>query len=305
MGVLVKSRSKSLQDVELPAGVKSLSSALKEISIKNKNINTNRIRLTILKEDKQIPVTSDHAFENLTDAKLFAKDIGPQIGWRLVFFVEYLGPILLHSVMYYLSTRPELASFHCKSRNYNPFTNRVAYTLVMVHYVKRELESLFLHQFSQSTMPLFNLFKNSFHYWILNGAISLGYFGYGFLLKDITVFKLYSKLKLDNFNLLLGIFVLSEFWNFYTHVQLRRWGNSQRAKGITQRIPLEDGIFKLFVAPNYTFEVFAWIAFTMIFKLNFFAVIFLFVSTAQLYLWALKKNKRYGTKRAFLIPFVF
>ncbi|SCU82952.1 LANO_0B07932g1_1 [Lachancea nothofagi CBS 11611] len=306
MGILVKSRSRSLKDVEIPAGTKTLSSALDSISAKNKNINTNRIRLTILKEDKQIPITSDHAFEDLSTVQLFAKDIGPQISWRFVFCMEYLGPIILHSLMYYLSTRPALAKYHCKSRGYNPFVNKVAYLLVMVHYVKRELESLFLHKFAQSTMPLFNLFKNSFHYWILNGAISLGYFGYGFILKDATVFKLYSTFKLDNsFNLLLSVFMVAEFWNFYTHYQLRRWGDSQKAKGITQRVPLEDGIFKIFVAPNYTFEVLAWTAFTLIFKLNVFAVFFLAVSTVQLYAWAAKKNRKYGTRRAFLIPYIF
>ncbi|SCV01939.1 LAME_0G19504g1_1 [Lachancea meyersii CBS 8951] len=305
MSVTVKSRSKSLKDVELPAGTKFLSSALKEISTKNKNINTNRIRLTILKENKQIPITSDHAFEDLSGAELYAKDIGPQIGWRLVFCMEYLGPIIIHSIVYYLSARPELMKYHCKSRPYNPFISKVAYILIVAHYLKRELESLFLHQFAQSTMPLFNLFKNSFHYWVLNGAISLGYFGYGFLLKDFTVFRIYSAFKLDNFGLILAFFISSEFWNFYTHYKLRRWGDAQKAKGITQRVPLEDGLFKILVAPNYTFEVAAWTAFTLIFKLNIFSVIFLLVSTVQLYLWAAKKNQKYGTKRAFLIPFVF
>ncbi|SCU91039.1 LAFA_0F01508g1_1 [Lachancea sp. 'fantastica'] len=305
MSVKVTSRSKSLKDVDLPRETSTLAAALKEISSKNKNINTNRIRLTILKENKQIPITSDHAFEDLTGAKIFAKDIGPQIGWRLVFCMEYLGPILIHSLVYYLSTRPELFKYHNKSRPYNPFISKVAYILVVAHYLKRELESIFLHKFAQSTMPLFNLFKNSFHYWILNGAISLGYFGYGFLLKDVTVFKIYSAFKLDNFALILALFVTSEFWNFWTHYKLRRWGDAQKAKGITERVPLENGLFKIFVAPNYTFEVLAWTAFTLLFKLNIFSVIFLSVSTAQLYLWAAKKNKKYGTKRAFLIPFVF
>ena len=242
MTVLVKSRSKSLKDTTLPADVKSVADALKAISSQNKNINTNRIRLTVLKENKQIAITSDHFFDETTKDQLFAKDIGPQISWRFVFCAEYLGPIIIHSFVYWLSTLPSLAKYHCQSRGYNPFVNKVAYTLVMIHYIKRELESLFLHKFSQATMPFFNLFKNSFHYWILNGAISLGYFGYGFLLKDADVFRVYSTLKIDNFMLLIGGFFVSELWNFYVHYQLRAWGDSQKAKGITQRVPLEDGI---------------------------------------------------------------
>ncbi|AAS52896.1 AER215Wp [Eremothecium gossypii ATCC 10895] len=303
MTITVKARSKNLRDVTL-ASHGSLESVLRQLSEANGRINTNRLRLTYKKDDKHVPITATDYFQQPDDV-LYVKDLGPQISWRMVFVAEYLGPILVHTALYNLSQRRDLTWLHSNAQQYNPHLNRVAYLLVLIHYAKREFETLFVHSFSQSTMPLFNLFKNSFHYWVLNGMIGLGYFGYGFPVSNETVVWLYSKLRLNNVYKLIGLFLVSEIWNFYTHLQLRWWGDLQKRKGVTSRVPINSGIFKLLVAPNYTFEVWSWVWFALIMKLNLFALFFLGVSTTQMYLWAAKKNKRYGTRRAFLIPFVF
>ncbi|CAI4325826.1 BDN_1c_G0008500.mRNA.1.CDS.1 [Saccharomyces cerevisiae] len=310
MPVTIKSRSKGLRDTEIDLSKKpTLDDVLKKISANNHNISKYRIRLTYKKETKQVPVISESFFQEEADDSMefFIKDLGPQISWRLVFFCEYLGPVLVHSLFYYLSTIPTVVDrWHSASSDYNPFLNRVAYFLILGHYGKRLFETLFVHQFSLATMPIFNLFKNCFHYWVLSGLISFGYFGYGFPFGNAKLFKYYSYLNLDDLSTLIGLFVLSELWNFYCHIKLRLWGDYQKKHGNAKiRVPLNQGIFNLFVAPNYTFEVWSWIWFTFVFKFNLFAVLFLTVSTAQMYAWAQKKNKKYHTRRAFLIPFVF
>ena len=48
--------------------------------------------------------------------------------------------------------------------------------MVLGHYLKREFETIFIHRFSNATMPFLNVFKNSTHYWILLGFGSMYFF---------------------------------------------------------------------------------------------------------------------------------
>lgn len=41
----------------------------------------------------------------------------------------------------------------------------------LVHFLKREFETIFIHKFSRPTMPLNNLFKNCAYYWIFGAVI--------------------------------------------------------------------------------------------------------------------------------------
>jgi len=96
------------------------------------------------------------------------KDLGPQISWRMVFLIEYLGPLLIHPLFYLDNPISHLV--YGASVQHSRMQS-LAFGMVMLHFVKRELETIFVHRFSNATMPIRNIFKNSFHYWVLSGLL--------------------------------------------------------------------------------------------------------------------------------------
>src|SRR5690606_9894333 len=94
---------------------------------------------------------------------------GPQIGWRLVYFIEYLGPLVINPLFYY-TLRPFAYPWVSPS-DFNPPSSSqwLLMFLCFVHFLKREYETLFVHKFSAATMPINYVFRNSAHYWLLGG----------------------------------------------------------------------------------------------------------------------------------------
>ncbi len=87
-----------------------------------------------------------------------------------MFLVEYAGPILI-----------TLGLLVFRKQIYNTdlplsFRQKLGVAMVLGHYVKRELETLFVHRFSAETMPRINIFKNSAHYWVLFGVCNMYWF---------------------------------------------------------------------------------------------------------------------------------
>ena len=121
--------------------------------------------------------------------------------------------------------------------------------MIILHFLKREFESLFIHRFSADTLPLRNVVKNSAHYWLLCG-VNMGYFIYGPLLanKRHSTFFTFT---------MCAIWLWSEVENYWSHILLR----DLRPPGSRERhIPRGHGFdtFKL-SCPNYFFETIGWI----------------------------------------------
>lgn len=211
-----------------------------------------------------------------------------------MFVIEYIGPILIHPLFYYL--RPYLF----KNAGEPSQAQTLSCLLITLHFIKREFETLFVHRFSNATMPARNIFKNSAHYWILAGA-NIAFW----------VQKTGSPTASMNNPLIvytgIAFFIIGELGNLNAHLTLR----GLRSSGGKERgIPKGLG-FNLVTCPNYTFETLAWTGIWLV-SWSLSTGLFIVVAVAQMYVWALKKESRlrkdfgdkYNKKRCVIFPFI-
>lgn len=284
-----------VQDVDINKTVKEFKDLIySKLNLSNQ-ISRNRlgIMLAIKKEGKEIRTFLSDDYQQLlfydgvsdSGAIFHIKDIGPQINYRLVYVLEYLGP-LVFSLIFFIRYAFTYKKSHPDA---NLQSHVVAYFFMsFFHFTKRIIESIFVHIFSRTTMPLSNLFKNCAYYW--------GIFG---ILCQYTLFNPYGKdltfLKVPRY-LMIMFFFSAEMKNLKTHAILR--DIKIKGKGKKYMPPKIDG-FELVTCANYMWEFFAWICFSL-FSLNIFVIIFTICGFLQMKQWALKKHKEmknvYGDK---------
>lgn len=287
---------KKFYNLSLPttATVKDLKLAFSKES--KKDINRISLKAGLIRlDDDAKTLAKDYSLSN--GSEITFKDLGPQIGYRTVFLVEYFGPILFVGLY---ALRPAL--IYGPNANASPF-NTVALTGVIcwiAHFVKREFETVFIHKFSRPTMPLTNLFKNCAYYWSFGAVI-------GYPLCSPSYVAPSSEIV---FKAGLAIFVLSEIGNLICHIML---SNLRPADGSKKR-PIPTGfLFNYVACPNYTFEVLSWVGFSLFTGIPF-SWGFTLVGLLQMGDWALKKHREYKKtydkeyvqlKRKAIIPFIF
>jgi very-long-chain enoyl-CoA reductase len=244
------------------------------------NLSVYRLRITKGSDGSVVANSKDvslHSIGLRDQSTVYVKDLGPQIAWRTVFIVEYLGPLLIHPLVYFL--RPYIYGSAPVEASY---LQKLSCILICVHFVKRELETLFVHRFSASTMPARNIFKNSFHYWVLAGLnIAAWMYAPGSPTgKDPNALLLYTGVV---------AYTIGELGNLNAHLVLR----GLRSSGGRERgIPHGLG-FSLVTCPNYMFEVLSWIGMYLVSGLSFSVLLFAIVSTGQMMSWAKKKERNY------------
>jgi len=189
-----------------------------------------------------------------------------------VFFIEYLGPLVLYPAFYFFPTI--LYGSNVSDRSVVQMIALVCWT---IHFVKREIETLFVHKFSHATMPIFNLFKNCSYYW--GCCLMVAYFVNHPLFTPPCSWKTYLGLTL---------FTIGEIVNLVSHLQLswlRPAGTNQRA--------IPRGLFFEYVScPNYTFEILAWIGFSIMTQ-TLTSYLFTLIGAFQMVVWAKQKHLRY------------
>ncbi|ODV86889.1 hypothetical protein CANARDRAFT_6459 [[Candida] arabinofermentans NRRL YB-2248] len=309
-------RSKNLRKIKCDTDPKTrVKSIIDEYARVNK-VNPNRIKFSFLpdEDDKdtkrpvRIALKNEQTleqngldFSKSDSLAVYAKDVGPQIDWRTVYFIEYLGPIILQSLIY----------FAWYDATNNTWTQKFSYIMCSLHYLKREYETLFIHSFSSDTMPLKHLFRNSGHYWILNGLLIgiavyapqdqyyTGIYKYLFHVEDRPIEVLF---------LFAAAWVFCQASNYYCHLilmNLRPLGSREH------KIPY--GYFFEYVSfPNYFFESLGWLVFAIM-NNNWASYLFFAVGTATMMMWAAQKHRRYkkefGDKypsdRKAMIPLIF
>ncbi|KAI5862410.1 3-oxo-5-alpha-steroid 4-dehydrogenase-domain-containing protein [Durotheca rogersii] len=255
--------------------------------------------------------------EVIKHGELLVKDLGPQINWRSVYVIEYLGPLLFHPLFYglrahiYPAVYPYVKDFvplpSSSSSGELSFAQQAAFAMITAHFVKRELETLFLHKFSASTMPFAYVFRNSFFYWVFAGLLgALEVYApfspsarvptvappvppFSAPLSDVLPPFLASLTPADYVTYLgIALFAVGEIANFDVHyylAHLRKPGETAR------KIPRGHG-FGLVTCPNYMFEIIAWAGIILVTRSPA-LLFFITIGSYFMYTWGWGKEKAY------------
>ena len=153
--------------------------------------------------------------------------------------------------------------------------------MIVLHFVKRELETLFVHKFSASTMPVMNVFKNSFFYWAFSGLLCAV-----FIYHPNSLAATSNMPAIDILGVVLYFF--SETGNALVHLYL----SSLRSTGGTERkIPRGYG-FSFVTCPNYMYEVLSWVGIIIVSR-SWTVALFISIGGAQMLTWAKGKERAY------------
>jgi len=299
-----------LENLDVNTTIKEIKQIIKKQLALKIPYNRMGISYSFYPEMKKISITSDYHTLKYYNLDMFnpnqnnnnnnnycitfyIKDLGPQMGYRTVYIIEYLGPLLI--ILYYFINLYKKKS----SKKENIDTCQIFFFMMSTfHYIKRILETIFVHSFSHDTMPLSNLFKNCIYYWGIYGLLC-GYFLFNenYKINRCKIIRYFFGMMFFN----------AEIKNLKCHLILKDM--KKKLKGKKGIPPPKEG-FELVTCANYWWEFVAWICFS-IFSCHWSVILFTCCGFYQMRIWALKKHKtmkeafgdRYPKERKAFIPF--
>ncbi|XP_034154526.1 very-long-chain enoyl-CoA reductase isoform X2 [Pangasianodon hypophthalmus] len=205
-------------------------------------------RQSLCLDPKGKPLKDEEVLQQLpvgTTATFYFRDLGAQISWGTVFLVECVGPLFIYLMFYF--RLPFIYAPKYEFTTSKHWVVHIACLCHSFHYVKRILETLFVHRFCHGTMPLRNIFKNCLYYWCF--AAWMAYY----INHPLYTPPYYGEQQV---NTALGIFLFCQLGNFSIHVVLR---NLKPPGSKTKKIPYPTKnpftwIFTVVSCPNYTYE---------------------------------------------------
>ncbi|GMN57213.1 hypothetical protein TIFTF001_026320 [Ficus carica] len=240
-----------------------------------------RLTLPIQPGSKERPVVlssrkslKDYCGGNSDNLTVVFKDLGPQVSYRILFFWEYLGPLIIYPLFYYL---PVYQFFGYKGeRAIHPVQTYAMYYWCF-HYFKRIMETFFVHRFSHATSPLSNVFRNCAYYWTF-GAFIAYYVNH----------PLYTPVSDLQMKIGFGLGIICQIANFYCHILLSNLRGPDGSGGY--QIP-RGFLFNIVTCANYTTEIYQWLGFNIATQ-TVAGYVFLVVAALIMSNWALAKHRR-------------
>ncbi len=202
------------------------------------------------------------------------KDLGPQVSYRILFFWEYLGPLIIYPIFYYF---PVYQFFGYEGERVIHPVQTYAMYYWCFHYFKRIMETFFVHRFSHATSPLSNVFRNCAYYW-----------SFGSLIAYYVNHPLYTPVSDLQMKIGFGFGLICQIANFCCHLILK----NLRSPGGSGGYQIPRGfLFNIVTCANYTTEIYQWLGFNIATQ-TVSGYVFLVVATFIMTNWALAKHRR-------------
>ncbi|CDQ85829.1 unnamed protein product [Oncorhynchus mykiss] len=233
----------------------------------------------------------DAVLQNLpvgTTATMYFRDLGPQIGWTMVFLAEYIGPLFIYLLFYF-----RVPYIYSQQDAFTSSSNSVVTAVCITGVSLSSVRAVCITGVSLSSVRAvcitgvsLSFCQSCVYYWTFSAWLAF------YINHPLYTPPSYGDMQV---NYALAIFVLCEAGNFSIHVAL----NNLKAEGgpKCRKFPRPTKnpftwLFFLVSCPNYTYEVGAWASFSVMTQCLPVAL-FTFFGLIQMTIWANGKHKAY------------